>query len=121
MDTLEHHFCYCSVSEKFWCEINGWLYNIISVKINLSMCEILFGIMNFSYGERNVFYVMNLIILLGKWFLNRCKFNGKHIILSDFSKIFKDKLESIRMCHMLKNDLENVNKKFGILYDKFLV
>ena len=66
------------------------------------MCEILFGIMNFSYGERNVFYVMNLIILLGKWFLNRCKSNGKPIILSDILKMFKDKLESIRMCHMRK-------------------
>ena len=28
---------------------------IISVNINLSVCEILFGIMNFSYGECNVF------------------------------------------------------------------
>ena len=35
--------------------------------------------------------------------------------------MFKDKLEIIRMCHMLNNDLENFNKKFGILYDKFLV
>ena len=54
IDTLEHHFCYCSVSEKFWCEIGDFLYNVISVKINLSVCEILFGIMNFSYGESNV-------------------------------------------------------------------
>ena len=67
------------------------------------------------------FYVMNLIILLGKWFLNRSKCNGKLIILSDFLKMLKDKLESIRMCHMLNDDLENFNKKFGILYDKFQV
>ena len=85
------------------------------------MCEILFGRMNFSYGEHNVFYVMNSIILLGIWFLNRCKSNGKLIILSDFLKLFKDKLESIRMCHMLNNDLEDFSEKFGILNDKSLV
>ena len=59
--------------------------------------------------------------MLGKRFRNRSKSNGKPIILSDFLKMLKDKLESIRMCHMLNNDLENFNKKIGILYDKFLV
>ena len=49
---------------------------------------------------------MNLIILLGKWFLNRSKSNGKPIIiLSEFLKMLKDKLESIKMCHMLNYDL----------------
>ena len=75
--------------------------------------------MNFSYGEHNVFYVMNMIIFLENViiFLEKCKSNGKLIVLLDFLKMFNDKLESIRMCHMLNNDLE----KFVILYDKFMV
>ena len=32
VDILEHHFYYSPVSTKFWCEINHFLHNMISVK-----------------------------------------------------------------------------------------
>ena len=49
VDTLEHHLYYCPVSTKFWCEINNFLHNTISVKIHFSVCKILFGIFNYLY------------------------------------------------------------------------
>ena len=115
-DTLEHHFYYCPVSTKFWGEVNHFLHNTISVKINVSVCEILFGIFNYLNNDSDVFLIINFIILLGKWFLNNCKSSERPVIFSEFVKMLKDKLESIRVCHTLKSDLEAFHSKFGILY-----
>ena len=103
-DTVEHHFCYCSVSTNFWYESNKFLYKTISIKINFSVCEILFGIFSYSNNDDVVFSIINLTILLGKWFLNSCKAHEKPVNFSDFVKMLKDKLESIRMCHVLNDD-----------------
>ena len=118
VDTLEHHFYYCPVSTKFWREINHFLHNMISVKINFSVCEILFGIFNNLNNHDDVFIIINLIILLGKWFLNSHRSSERPVIFSEFVKMLKDKLESIRVCHTFKDDLEAFNSKFGRLYDK---
>ena len=117
-DTLEHHFYYCPGSTKFWGEVNHFLHNTISVKINVSVCEILFGIFNYLNNNNDAFLIINFIILLGKWFLNNCKSTKTHVIFSELVKMLKDKLDSIRVCHTLKNDLEAFNSKFGILYHK---
>ena len=78
---------------------------MISVKINFSVCKILFGIFNNLNNHDDVFIIINLIILLGQWFLNSRR-------SSEY------KLESIRVCHTFKDDLEAFNSKFGRLYDK---
>ena len=56
-------------------------------KINFSVCEILFGIFNYFNGEKDVVLILNLTILLGKWFLKRCKSSERQVILSDFVNI----------------------------------
>ena len=91
---------------------------MISVKINFSVCEILFGIFNNLNNHDDVFIIIKLIILLGKWFLNSCRSSERPVIFSEFVKMLKDKLESIRVCHTFKDDLEAFNSKFGRLYDK---
>ena len=82
------------------------------------MCEILFGIFIYSNSEDVVFSIINLTILLGKWFLNSCKEHEKPVNFSDFVKMLKDKLESIRMCHVLNDDLVTFDSKFRILCQK---
>ena len=62
----------------------------------------------------DVFLIINLIILLGKWFLNSRKSSERPVIFSEFVKMLKDKLESIRVSHTLKNDLEAFNSKLEI-------
>ena len=44
IDTIEHHLYYCPISLKFWNEVSLWLYDITKVKLNLTICEIIFGI-----------------------------------------------------------------------------
>ena len=63
-----------------------FLHNTILVKINFSVCEILFGILSYSNSEDDVFSIINLTILLGKWFLNNCKASEKTVIFSNFVK-----------------------------------
>ena len=46
--------------------------NLIStISVFFLVCEILFGIFNYCNGEMMYFLIINLTILLGKWFLNR--------------------------------------------------
>ena len=80
--------------------------------------EIVFGVISHYYGEDDIMFVINLIILLGKWFINKCKTNDTPISLASFINLVKDKLKAIRVSHILNNNFESFDMKFGVLYNK---
>ena len=113
IDTLEHHFYYCTVSKTFWSRIMSWLYTAVSVRVDLTVCEVLFGVISHYYSEHDITLSLNLILLLGKWYINRSKTNDTPLVLAAFVKLLKYTLKSIRMCYSLKVSFKN---KFVVFY-----
>ena len=79
IDTIEHHFYYCSASTRFWNEVIQWLQNKINCSGVLSVCEILFGLIN---AEKDIFNAVNFIILLGKWYINISRTVERKLVFS---------------------------------------
>ena len=118
IDTIEHHLYYCPISLKFWNEVSLWLYDITKVKLNLTICEIIFGISLNLHNQSDVLIMFNYIILLGKWYINHCRPHQKQIDVLEFTLILKNKLKILKMLHTLSNNADAFSNIFGILYDK---
>ena len=116
VDTLEHHLYYCSASMDFWENVSNWIEEITKVKIRLAICDIIFGLTNSLYDGDGIEFIMNYLILLGKWHLNKQKSNKKQIFFSEFVKLIKEKLECLRMSYILNDKLSDFKKMFGLLY-----
>ena len=70
IDTIEHHFYYCVAAKQFWNEVLNWFESMINHTVVLSVCEVLFGVIENCYEDNEVFTTINLVILICKWYIN---------------------------------------------------
>ena len=58
----------------------------------LTVCEVLFGIPNSNCADTKL---LNVLILLGKWFINYCKVKEKPIYLIEYLSLIQDNVEAM--------------------------
>ena len=91
VDSLEHHFFDCVECERFWKGVTIWIKGNLETSMNLTICEILFGIPIQDEGIKPI----NFIILMGKWFINKRRTHEKSLNLNAFFTILKNKINMI--------------------------
>ena len=72
IESLEHLFYNCEITRSFWVALRSWLMECNINLEPLSFFNVLFGI--FNAGED--FVTVNRLILVAKFYIYRCKFNG---------------------------------------------
>ena len=92
-----------------------WLGNLINAKIKFSICEVIFGIMETIHNSSND-HMINFLILLGKWYLNKQKSCKSDIIFTEFVQVIRDKLNAVRLTHVMNDTLNDFMNRYGILY-----
>ena len=115
IDTIEHHFYYCPISKSFWHEVYSWFQGITGCSIDLSVCEIIFGLVNFTYGDTETFYTLNFLILLGKWYINACKSGEKELLMPSFLNVVRNKLKLLKMNFGLAANLNLFENRYAKL------
>ena len=65
--------------------------------------------------ESKVFYVVNLVVLLGKQFISRCKRNKKLILFIAYLDLIKETLVVMEQSANIKDENESFMEKFGLL------
>ncbi len=91
IDTIEHHFFYCRESSLFWNRLEKWLENNLQLKFSFTVCEIIFGIPLDNAQPEIV--MINFIILLGKWYINKNRTDEKLLYFINFIELVKEKIE----------------------------
>ena len=81
--------------------------------IYLSVCEIIFGIVSYTFRYRETFDSINLVILLGKWYINACKICEKALLMSN-NKL--QKYGSISKSKNKRGQALGAHKFFGIAH-----
>ena len=76
-----------------------WLHCNLEIKFKLVECEIIFGIPSNNSVDINI---INYIILLGKWYINKTRARGNHLYVFEFLKILRDKMECVSQATMAK-------------------
>ena len=81
IDNLEHYFFYCNESTFFWNHVEEWLKDSISFKIKFTVLEILLG---FHYIDKKYYYMLNYLIIYGKYYIFQCRSNRKNPLCVSF-------------------------------------
>lgn len=100
-ETVVHLFWHCPVVKKFWQHLCNFINEHIDEYFVLHWKNILFGLLDNKSTERNThIYIINLIIIMAKFFIHKCKFTGAKPSLIGFDLEFRQYILSIQ--HSLK-------------------
>ena len=105
IDTIEHYFFYCPDAKQFWARFSNMLHYTINYDHIFTVLEILLGI---PCDKHTVLSLINLVIVLGKWFIHQCRMSEKMICFLEFISFLKRKIELLTLIDSLKehkNDL----------------
>ncbi len=72
-ETVLHLFWHCVHTRKLWQDICQFIVNFIHNDFELFFKDVLFGIFTFEKQYGNIYFLCNLIILLAKYFIHKCK------------------------------------------------
>lgn len=61
INTIEHHLFYCKGSKAIWNHLEIWLDNQDQIKLNLTVCEVLFGL---PFAINEYIELINFVIIL---------------------------------------------------------
>ena len=92
IDTIEHHFFFCRKSSDIWDKLQNWLKHNLSINFPLTVCEVIFGIPNSNDSKIKL---INFLIIITKWYLNKTKVESKPIFFISLLSIIRDKIQTI--------------------------
>ena len=73
-EDVTHLFWNCSHSNHLWKDICTFITRFIDPKFSLCIEHVLFGFFNYTSSQANQYFIINLIILLAKWHIHKCKY-----------------------------------------------
>ena len=76
-ETRSHWFWYCKFTHELWNEIKKCIAASIFPDFVLYYKNVLFGYCDHSSKDDNAFFLVNLILLLAKFHIHKCKFTNK--------------------------------------------
>ena len=107
IDTIEHHFYYCEVSQAFWENLEMKLKDIYDTELKLSICDILLGL---NLENSSLSHCINTVIIWGKWYINKNKNLHNSVYIIDFLKIIKSKLQILEKVYSKEKKIKKFNK-----------
>ena len=78
-------------SRKLWLQLENWIYNNLETYFSFTEWEIIFGI---PLGKNNIeLKIVNYLILLGKWYINKCRSSNTNVYFIELLNLTKNKLD----------------------------
>ena len=74
-ESLEHLFWKCAYSHELWKDIIRFISSNILPDFELKLENVLFGVVHFEAKYVKEYYLINLIILIAKFYIHKCKFS----------------------------------------------
>ena len=111
-DTMEHHFYLCGFCKLFWEQVGNHIAVTFGLteSLNLTICEVMFGL-EYAHNPTPVNRVINMIIVIGKWYINNCRNIGKQICFLEFINVARKKIQIYEIIY--RKSVVGVNKKLS--------
>ena len=113
-DTIEHRLFECIEAKQIWESIQSWIHRSLDINTKFTVCEVIFGI---PYDNDPHIRMMNFIILIAKWYINKNKEQIKRLYFIELLVILKNKIDAIVFMNTLK---ERENKDWQIILQELL-
>ena len=102
IDTLEHHLFWCKRTQEFWQKTRDWARNNLDTSMQLTICEIIFGITITGNSSINT---INFLILTGKLFINKSRTNKQPLYFINFLAFVKEKIKHSTYLRQINDQL----------------
>ena len=90
-DTIVHRFWSCQQTRLFWAQVERWINMKTNIGIQLNCTDVMFGInMN---ANNDMLYMVNNILLNGKQFIHKMKYQERSPELHYFIKFLESKIK----------------------------
>ena len=109
---IEHYFHYCQDVKAFWENVSEWPAVNMNISKAFTVLEVLLGLIEINLNPK-FFYVVNLVVLLGKQFISRCKRNKKLTLFTVYLDLVKDTLAVMEQNANVKDEKESFMEKLG--------
>ena len=116
-DNLEHFFFYCPISIVFWKQFTNWLCTSLYVSKKLSVLDVLFGLINVNNDE---FYWLNFAILIGKYFISKCKRNKSELNFQYYINMLKNRISIDKLIYNKQDRGTIFDARFMYLYNMLI-
>ena len=110
-DTIEHFLVECNISRSFWNQFFIWWKMIYEVEIVINTLDILFGFAN--QDNDVVLNNLNFCVLLGKYFIYRCKINENTICFNHFKYELHKRLQCEKCIMQDENKIAMFNHNWS--------
>lgn len=91
-----HLFWSCTFSNSFWNDVSLFISTHIDDSFTLCFENVLFGFTSFTPSKSNQYYIINLIILLAKFHIHKCRYINKNPCFRFFQNETKQYIHTIR-------------------------
>uniref|UniRef100_A0A3B3IJR3 Reverse transcriptase domain-containing protein n=1 Tax=Oryzias latipes TaxID=8090 RepID=A0A3B3IJR3_ORYLA len=113
IETTEHLFFECFYSDVFWNSLHYWLFPKIPLLADFSIKDIIFG---FILENKNTELILNVVIILGKFYIHKCRFLKIKPFFSTFHKELCSFFSSVNfMENKLAMELQSIICKLQLL------
>ena len=97
-ETLVHLFWSCPHSQQLWKKLSRYIIDHIYHHLTLCWKNVLFGYTEIDKNLISQFYVINLLIIVTKFYIHRSKFLNKKPNFLELSAYIKQYISSISDC-----------------------
>ena len=94
--------------------VEQWFSKRSNVRIPLRVVNIMFGI-PYKKTQDNVLFILNFIILHGKWFIYKCKRDKKPLIFVAFLKYLKYVQKIEKDIATIRNNERDFGEKWSLM------
>jgi hypothetical protein len=109
-ETLIHLYWECSFAQQFWSSIKSFL-NINNIDLELNFRTVSFG----CFVETETKNLINYLILIGKYFIHKCKYENCVPQFTYFRRYLIDRKAIEYHIACMKNKIEQHNQKWNFL------
>jgi len=114
VDTIEHCFFYCNMSDRFWKSVAKWIESLYKVQIPIKITDVLFGIPH-RKTQDDMMYILNYVILCGKWYLYTSRKDDLPTSFSRYINLFKYMLSIEEQISINRNKHKEFLKIWSLL------
>lgn len=75
-ETIVHLFWHCNYTKVFWNSFCKFVTDFVYSKFSLFWKDVLFGFVDVEKNIEKEFYLINLLLLLAKYHIHKCKFSN---------------------------------------------
>uniref|UniRef100_A0A9J8ACX2 Reverse transcriptase domain-containing protein n=1 Tax=Cyprinus carpio carpio TaxID=630221 RepID=A0A9J8ACX2_CYPCA len=95
-ETVPHIFWHCQYTKRLWWEVSKFINNKLECNFLLLYEHVIFGFLQYEKSMEREAYIINLLIILVKFHIHRCKFTNQKPFFSVVLKELENYMVSIK-------------------------